>query len=881
MLGAQLRKPKNPEPLQSRAATSAVDVTDIPTAPESLLAETDWLRRLARELVGDPHTAEDLAQETVLAALTAKSPSHAGIRTWLRGIARNLAAFRYRSEFRRQRHERSAAANAPQPVVPAAADLCAQFALHSSVVDTVMGLDEKVREALLMRFWGDLSARDISSQLGVPVETVRTRIKRGLAQMRGRLDAEHNDRRAWAVPLLGMHLRSQTAVVASSSLWVGVLAMSTKTKLAAITVTLAVCTLYGAGALSLTEAALDPEQKTLVAKQRVSLPEPTTLPPQQPDRTRVEARTVPDVSLKHGAVHGRVIDGIGTPIADVEICQLPNSYLNSLPNAGDQTGKLGEPSRVRMFDALTFASVNGGLDQDAIFQGWVHHDCRQTSATGHFDFSDRVTGSSYVGAWHRQFGIRIAAIPEDGESIVFVFDAWPRVTGRVTDKDGLPLADVRVNVRTSAIINQSMEFKTDPMGRFQSLPLPPQGYRLWFNLEGYRSVVRPLGQVTEDRSIEVQLNSLTDVNLQLVDENEQPWTAKRLTDHGWNVGQLRFNLANRSSFESWHDFSHTGGSIQLEFDGERGTLTGHLKFPDRQRHLSLWQGAHCIAQVEIESHPATQLRLRIPRPLPDASVEVGVSLDSPETASTEVTVDLYRHVGPMVSFNNKAESSAAGNDRLMTLKVPGDLRGRTVYLVARCPGYAEQVVNLSIPAEGPVPVQHLTLQLADQSLTGRVVDEANRPVSGAELALSTADGHFLVADNRRQASDSEGKFTFNGLARRDVRVFVKKDGFAYQAQVVATDSTAPLTIRLEARSMRRVRIDLGGAQVRVLDNAGAPLFDARIMDGSVSFGRYMLRLPPNAHSIEVYRPAGIRPYAVAACWSAATGDTIPLQLVER
>ncbi len=890
MLGANFEYPNNLEPRRSRAATNAVDVTDIPTTPDSLLAETDWLRRLARELVGDSHAAEDLAQETVLAALTAKSPDHAGIRTWLRGIARNLAAFRYRSEYRRQHHERGAAVSAPPPVAPAAADLCAQFALHSSVVDTVMGLDRKVREALLMRFWGDQSAREISSQLGVPVETVRTRIKRGLAQMRGRLDAEHGDRRAWVVPLLGMHpfapavvsqaVVSQAGVVTSSPLWFGVLAMSMKTKLVAITVTLALGALYGAGVLSPAVAGLDPEHEVKEAAREVTGPV-AQLPEVQLDRAPVDAGAPPSKTVIRGAVHGRVTDAAGNPIADVEICQIQDTYVENLQNADDTTGRLGEPSRVRMFDALTFSSANGGLDQDTVFQGWVAGDYRHTDAKGQFDFADRLTGSSYVGAWHREFGVRIQETPKSGEAIVFEFEAWPRITGLVTGKDKLPLAGVTVDVRTKAILNQSMGFKTDTDGRFRSLPIPPGEYRLAFQVAGYRWMTKPLGQVSVDRSVEVELNALTALKLQLVDENDQSWTAKRLTDRGWDAEQLQFNITSRATFESWQDLAHTGEAISLDFDGEHGTLAGNLKYPERQRYLSLWQGKHCIAGVELESYTAKRLRLRIPRPVPDTSLEVGVSLDRHGSASTEVTVSLYRRVGPMVSFNNKAEASAKRDGPLFTLDVPGDLRGKAAYLVARCVGYAQQVVPLSIPLEGSVPSQHLTLQLADQRLTGRVVDEANKPVQGAQLALSTSDGRFLVADNRRQTSDSDGKFAFEGLARRDVRIFVEMEGFAFHSLVVATDTDAPLTIQLNTRSMRHVRIDLEGAQLRILDHAGAPLFDDRIMDGSVSFGRKMLRLPPSAHRIEVYRPAGITPYATAFCSSAVTGDTIPLELIGR
>ena len=39
---------------------------------QGLLAEDQWIRRLARKLAGDPHAAEDLVQDTWAAALDSK-----------------------------------------------------------------------------------------------------------------------------------------------------------------------------------------------------------------------------------------------------------------------------------------------------------------------------------------------------------------------------------------------------------------------------------------------------------------------------------------------------------------------------------------------------------------------------------------------------------------------------------------------------------------------------------------------------------------------------------------------------------------------------------------------------------------------------------------
>ena len=55
---------------------------------DKLLAETQWLRALARTLVQDEDRAEEITQETFLVALK-KSPSDVGgLRGWLRSVLR-------------------------------------------------------------------------------------------------------------------------------------------------------------------------------------------------------------------------------------------------------------------------------------------------------------------------------------------------------------------------------------------------------------------------------------------------------------------------------------------------------------------------------------------------------------------------------------------------------------------------------------------------------------------------------------------------------------------------------------------------------------------------------------------------------------------------
>src|SRR5262249_31220012 len=66
------------------------------------------LRRLARSLVRDPASAEDLVQETLATAVERPPRSDASLGSWLRTVARRLALDRIRSDERRGAREKRA-----------------------------------------------------------------------------------------------------------------------------------------------------------------------------------------------------------------------------------------------------------------------------------------------------------------------------------------------------------------------------------------------------------------------------------------------------------------------------------------------------------------------------------------------------------------------------------------------------------------------------------------------------------------------------------------------------------------------------------------------------------------------------------------------------
>ena len=112
------------------------------TAPipmETLLTHRDWVRRLARSLVRDEPTADDVEQQTWLAALRRPPHDEETSRAWLGRVVRNLAFDTQRAQRRRDAHERTAAR---PDALRSTSDVVAESEAHMRVVLAVHRLAE-------------------------------------------------------------------------------------------------------------------------------------------------------------------------------------------------------------------------------------------------------------------------------------------------------------------------------------------------------------------------------------------------------------------------------------------------------------------------------------------------------------------------------------------------------------------------------------------------------------------------------------------------------------------------------------------------------------------------------------------------------------------
>jgi RNA polymerase sigma-70 factor (ECF subfamily) len=171
----------------------------LPTS-ELLLAHSEFLASLSARLVTSGADADDLQQETWLSALRHPPADAGAMRAWLAKVVKNHALQVHRARSRRAAREQLVSR---EEGLPSTVEIVERENARRGVVEALTRLSEPYRSTLLLRFYEDLPPREVARRMNVPVETARTRIKRGLALVREDLDRRSDGgRSAWVSALL-------------------------------------------------------------------------------------------------------------------------------------------------------------------------------------------------------------------------------------------------------------------------------------------------------------------------------------------------------------------------------------------------------------------------------------------------------------------------------------------------------------------------------------------------------------------------------------------------------------------------------------------------------------------------------------------------------
>lgn len=143
---------------------------------------------LALRRLGDRERAEDAVQETfasVWRSARTYRPERGPSGPWLYSIARNAIVDRLRARTDPVAEAPDAAAGGESPDERAELDWLA-WRVHRALEE----IPETERTVLALAYWGGLSQSEIAARLDIPLGTVKTRTRSGLARLAGLLDGE-------------------------------------------------------------------------------------------------------------------------------------------------------------------------------------------------------------------------------------------------------------------------------------------------------------------------------------------------------------------------------------------------------------------------------------------------------------------------------------------------------------------------------------------------------------------------------------------------------------------------------------------------------------------------------------------------------------------
>jgi RNA polymerase sigma-70 factor (ECF subfamily) len=380
-----------------------------------LLHEGAALRALAHYLV-QASDADDLVQDAHAAALAAPAATVPFLTPWLRVTLRNLARVMRRGDARRRTREQAVAAVARTPDLADPAALALQAELVRDVGAAVQALDEPFRTVILLRFWHGLLPEAIAERLGVPRNTVRSRLQRGLERLRAVLDRNHGDRDTWQRSLAAFAAPSPLAAtggIAAGS----ILGWFMQGKLIAVGAAVLVAAFVGTWwwqAPALPERAADAGSTTPAIAVAHGAPAAIERSEVLPASDTAPGASVAPQSKYHVLMRGRCVDERGAAVAGARVelrADMPLPLDATGANATTQSGADGT-------FALALVPAVGTYDLDVGAEGRV---------AVHVRWDDVEPGRAY----------------DLGD---LVLQRGGRVVGRVVDETRAPLPGVTVAV---------------------------------------------------------------------------------------------------------------------------------------------------------------------------------------------------------------------------------------------------------------------------------------------------------------------------------------------------------------------------------------------------------------------------------------------------
>lgn len=180
-------RPAAPEP--STALTARFPAGDPAALREAYDLYGGLVYRVGLRCLPGHHDAEDLTQQVFVRAWRGRAtfdPGRGSLGAWLLGIARRQLADRLAALGRERELAAAVAAFEPRPL-----DAGPDRVIDRVVVaDELNHLSDEQRRVVRLAFFDDLTHTQIATVTGLPVGTVKSHLRRGLARLRQRWEVD-------------------------------------------------------------------------------------------------------------------------------------------------------------------------------------------------------------------------------------------------------------------------------------------------------------------------------------------------------------------------------------------------------------------------------------------------------------------------------------------------------------------------------------------------------------------------------------------------------------------------------------------------------------------------------------------------------------------
>ena len=146
---------------------------------------------VAHKLTGEKQAAEDLSQEAFIKVWRSADgyrPQRGSVRTWILSVVRNRGIDQLRAKATRRRMQEEVEASAPRSEPSEAFTQVWHDARLGRVRKALDALPHFQQQVLELAHFSDLTHPEIAERLGVPLGTVKGRLRLGLEKLRNNND---------------------------------------------------------------------------------------------------------------------------------------------------------------------------------------------------------------------------------------------------------------------------------------------------------------------------------------------------------------------------------------------------------------------------------------------------------------------------------------------------------------------------------------------------------------------------------------------------------------------------------------------------------------------------------------------------------------------